>query len=228
MTPRAASPDTDRFDKDYPSVAAANTALQRSLAARLAGVPTPAVLGRSGPAQLSFARITAAASPSLTGILAALQKLNRMPPYGLTRFDPFLRIRPRLANAPPHLLALVTALLAQDQALGWPAETVVHGDVHPGQTLQDASGNVWLLDLDDLALAPPEADLGNLAAWLATQTKGTLEDNARTALATVLALAPQADPSLTAHFQQIALIRRALKLAERGQPWALEQLPLPG
>ncbi|MFM7333572.1 MAG: phosphotransferase family protein [Tabrizicola sp.] len=228
MTPRAALSDLDRFEKVYPSAAAANTALQRSLAARLAGVPTPAVLGRSGPMQLSFARITAAAPPSLPGMIATLQKLKRMPPYGLTRFDPFLRIRPRLANAPPHLQALVTALQSQKQALDWPAGTVVHGDFHPGQTLQDTKGKVWILDLDDLALAPPEADLGNLAAWLATQTKGTLGEAARGAQATVLAVAPQADPALTQHFLQIALIRRALKLAERGQPWALEQLPLPG
>ncbi len=218
----AASP----FEKHYSSEAAAEAALGRSLAARRAGVPTPAVLGRNGPRSLAFARIEASGPPTRAGMVAALQALHRMPPVGLARFDPFLRIRPRLGGAPAYIRVLVAALEARDAALCWPAATVIHGDFHPGQVMRDGSGKVWLLDLDDLALAPPEADLGNLSAWLATRSEGDLDRQAKVALAEVLALSPGADPGLTAHFQAIALVRRALKLAGKGQPWALDQLGL--
>jgi hypothetical protein len=219
-------PETSWFEKQYPSASAADVALQRCVAARLAGVPTPVVLGRNGPLKLSFERIAAAAPPSLAEMVAALQGLNRMLPDGLRRYDPFLRIRPRLVTASPHIQALVTTLEAQDAAVRWPATTVIHGDFHPGQTMRDRSGTVWLLDLDDLALAPPEADLGNLAAWVATHKEGRLDSLTRTAMTQVLALSSLADPDLTSHFFQIALVRRALKLAGKGLPWALEQLAL--
>jgi hypothetical protein len=226
MTSYAPSPNASCFKKDYPSVAAADAALHRSVLARQAGVPTPAVLGRNGPLQLLFARVIAAEPPMLDKMVEALLLLNRMPPDGLSRFDPFLRIRPRLGTAPSHIRTLVTALETQDAALRLPASTVIHGDFHPGQTIRDRSGRLWLLDLDDLALAPPEADLGNLAAWIATKAEGNLVTQARTAIAKVLAQAPHAAPDLTGHFLQIALVRRALKLAEKGRPWALDQLRL--
>lgn len=226
MTGRMEGHSAGRFEKTYPSAAAADRALRRSLAARAAGVQTPAVLGRSGPLQLSFARIVAAAPPGLAEMIGGLQALNRMPKDGLTRFDAFLRIRPRLGAAPPGIQSLVAALEAQDAALGWPSASVIHGDFHPGQTVRDRSGTMWLLDLDDLALAPPEADLGNLAAWIATRSDGVLETRAESALAEVGALAPGADAGLIRHFLRIALVRRSLKLAEKGLPWALDQLAL--
>ncbi len=226
MTSCAPSPAASIFEKGYPSVNAADAAFHRSVAARLAGVPTPAVLGRNGPLRLSFARVVAAEPPTLDKIVQALERLNRMPPDRLTRYDPFLRIHPRLGGAPPRIQALVTALEALDAALSWPATTVIHGDFHPGQVIRDRSGKVWLLDLDDLALAPPEADLGNLAAWIATRAEGNLDTQASAAMTGVLAVAPHADASLAEHFLQIALVRRALKLAGKGLTWALEQLPL--
>lgn len=224
-----AAPITDRrdlFRKRYSSAAAADVALLRSHAARMVGVPTPAVHTPIGRLSLSFERVDASAPPSLAQMVAVLQSLRKLPPHGLIRFDPFLRIRPRLGLAPPRIRALVTALKAQDLALRWPETSVIHGDFHPGQTIRDTAGKIWLLDLDDLALAPPEADLGNLAAWFATQAEGTLDLHARAALARVLALSPDADRALTGHFFRIALVRRALKLAERRAPWALDQLPL--
>jgi Phosphotransferase enzyme family len=226
MTSSAVVPDAGRFDKLYPSVVAADLARHRSLAAMASGVPTPAVLARIGPKALSFERIVPHGQPTLAGMLAVLQRLNRMPPDGLIRFDPFLRIRPRLGAAPSRIRALVSELEAQDAALYWPANSVIHGDFHPGQTMMDRSGKVWLLDLDDLALAPQEADLGNLAAWSATCTEGNLDTQARAAMLGLLALAPEADPLLSEHFLQIALVRRALKLAGKGQFWALDQLSL--
>jgi hypothetical protein len=226
MTIGAVAPDAGWFEKTYPSVAAADIARHRSRAASAAGVPTPAVLARTEPQRLAFDRIVQHGQPTFAGMLAVLQRLNRMPPDGLIRFDPFLRIRPRLSAATSRTRALVSELEAQDAALYWPANSVIHGDFHPGQTILDASGEVWLVDLDDLALAPPEADLGNLAAWRATCTEGNLDLQARAAMLGVLALMPDADPALTGHFMQIALVRRALKLAGRGQPWALDQLSL--
>jgi hypothetical protein len=226
MTDSAPSLQADQFEKLYPSVEAADAAFQRSLSARRSGVPTPAVQGRNGPMRLSFDRVVASAPPTLAQMVKALQTLHRMPPDRLTRFDPFLRIRPRLGGAPLHIQAFVRDLEAQDAALHWPATAVIHGDFHPGQTIQDRSGTVWLLDLDDLALGPTEADLGNLSAWIATRSEGSLETQARNAMTEVLALAPQANPVLTRHFQKVALARRALKLAGKGQPWALDQLPL--
>jgi hypothetical protein len=216
----------DEFKKRYPSATAADVALRRSHAARRVGVPTPAVLARIGRLVLSFERIAASDPPSLAQMVKLLHCLQTLPPDGLARFDPFLRIRPRLDLAPTRTRDLVSALMARDAALCWPQSTVVHGDFHPGQTIRDSAGKVWLLDLDDLALAPPEADLGNLAAWLATQAEGNLDAGAKAALAMVLALSPTANPALTGHFCQIALVRRALKLAERGAPWAMDQLPL--
>jgi aminoglycoside phosphotransferase (APT) family kinase protein len=110
---------------------------------------------------------------------------------------------------------------------------VIHGDFHPGQTLRDGAGTVWLVDLDDLALAPPEADFGNLAAWMATQSpQGLTRGDPTTALKSALRhILPQArlgmadvSPDLALHFGRIALLRRALKLAHRGAPWALARL----
>lgn len=213
------------FEKRYPSAARAETALRRSLSARIAGVPTPAVWQGNDPTRLFFERIDAGAAPSLAQMTGVVRRLRRMATDGLSRFDPFLRIRPRLMAAPPDICQLFADLEARDAALGWPALTVIHGDFHPGQCLQDRTGKVWLIDLDDLALGPHEADLGNLAAWIATSVKGPMGEQTRRALDQVLAVSPMADPALTGHFCQIALLRRALKLAGKGLPWALVQLP---
>jgi Phosphotransferase enzyme family len=216
----------DPFEKRYPSAAAADLAMLRSHAARIAGVPTPAVLNRIGPLKLGFDRVVEAAPPTVAEMVQALRWLKGMPPDGLVRFDPFLRIRPRLDAAPPEVCALVQDLQARDAALRWSATTVIHGDFHPGQIIKDTAGKVWLLDLDDLALAPPEADLGNLAAWFATRTEGELRLLSKSALSLLLTLTREADPALTGHFFGIALVRRALKLAAKGQTWVLDQLPL--
>jgi hypothetical protein len=207
------------FIKQYPSVHAAEVAFQRAVMARQAGVCTPAVLDRTGPQSLCFERIEGTHPPDPARLLQVLVPLHRMPHRGLARFDPFLRIRPRLPGAPLQVRALADRLMAQDAALNWPTSAVIHGDFHPGQVLCDAAGQAWLVDLDDLALAPPEADLGNLAAWRATQSPPGPWPLAQDAV-------PLADPELTGHFHAIALLRRALKLAERGQPEVLTRLTL--
>ncbi len=214
------------FCKRYPTAKAAELSRERSTAARNAGVATPAVWQSAEADVLCFDRIDAHGTASLETMLSTLSRLHQLPSTGLSRFDPFLRIRPRLKAAPAAIRALVEDLAAKDAALAWPAKAVVHGDFHPGQVIRDQAGKVWLIDLDDLALAPAEADLGNLAAWIATQTPGQLVGLKTDALAQVLSIASAADPTLTAHFLEIALVRRALKLQEKGVDWVLRQLPL--
>lgn len=221
---RAGRGESGVFAKGYTTPQSARAAMLRSRAARAAGVQTPAVLAQADAQTLHFARIMPQGQASVPQMLRALGGLWAMPDIGLARFDPFLRIRPRLPNAPAWTVDMLGRLQAQDRALSWRADRALHGDFHPGQVLRDAAGMVWLIDLDDMALGPPEADLGNLAAWMATQSPGDLVEGP--AVAQVLALAPLADASLVAHFCAIALMRRALKLAEKGQPWVLEQLAL--
>lgn len=216
----------DAFLKRYPSEEAAETARRRSHAARAVGVPTPGVIGREGTRVLCFDRIPMQAAPALDEMVRTLALLKLIPADGLARFDPFLRIRPRLAAAPRHIRQLVGEMQARDADLRWPANAVVHGDFHPGQVMRDHEGRLWLVDLDDMALAPPEADLGNLAAWLATQTPGALDELRAGAIGQVRVLVPTADPGLMQHFFGIALVRRALKLHEKAVDWVIDQLPL--
>lgn len=207
------------FIKHYPSSLAAETAFQRASTAIRAGVRTPAVLNRIDPQSLLFERVEGRHPETPAILIQALPVLNRMPQTGLSRFDPFLRIRPRLTAAPPEAIDLAHHLMARDAEVNWQPTAVIHGDFHPGQVICDAQGQAWLIDLDDLALAPPEADLGNLAAWMATQGRPRtmpLGDH----------LAPEADPVLLRHFQDIALLRRGLKLAEKGQRSLLDRLTL--
>lgn len=212
------------FCKRYPTAEAARLARARCTAARNGGALTPAVWQGAKADVLCFDRIESHGAASLKEMVAALTVLHLVPMPGLGRFDPFSRIRPRLEAAPPSVRALVDGLANKDTALAWSAAGVVHGDFHPGQVIRDQSGKVWLIDLDDLALAPTEADLGNLAGWIATQTPGPLAGAVAGALAQVLSVASWADPTLTAHFLDIALVRRALKLQEKGNDWVVRQL----
>ncbi len=216
------------FHKRYATAALAQTALHRSTVARRAGVPTP--VARLGPQDdvLTFEQIIPSEKPSLHAMLAPLAALRRMPSAGLARYDPFARITPRLSSASPQVQRRVADLMAADQATGWPGDTVLHGDFHPGQVIRDAQDKVWLVDLDDLALGPAEADLGNLAAWMVTQQPTHVAAGSAMAMARVraawIAMGETADAALVAHFCAIALIRRALKLRERGRDWVTRQL----
>lgn len=222
-------PEGDQFHKRYPTAAAA-MALARSRAAQAAGVLTPQASPGPSADILSFLRIQSAGVPEPTAMIATLLALRRMSEDGLTRFDPFLRITNRLSDAPPSVQRHAQQLIARDRALDWPASGVVHGDFHPGQVIQDQQGKVWLIDLDDLALAPIEADLGNLAGWMATQHPAPLSQRLTECEAQVQELCGQLgenpDTGLMAHFASIAVLRRALKMNERGADWALAQLSL--
>jgi aminoglycoside phosphotransferase (APT) family kinase protein len=102
---------------------------------------------------------------------------------------------------------------------------IVHGDFHAGQMiLETAASKWWLLDLDDVALGCPEADLGNFAAHLVTSCdlyRGSVADGFRRLAALLgdaygdVARARLAEDRIRT-FGAAALLRRSLKLVERG------------
>jgi Ser/Thr protein kinase RdoA (MazF antagonist) len=69
----------------------------------------------------------------------------------------------RAALAPREIGARVAAALPSVRG-GWDAVTVVHRDLYEEQVL--LGERVGLIDLDDIALGPPELDIGNLVAHL--------------------------------------------------------------
>lgn len=214
------------FFKRYASAQQAASALVRSNAARAAGVPTPEAAPTEDTTILRFTLIdgTRPALDDTQTILRPLSALIRTSLPGLTRYDPFARIDARLGLAPPALHRRIDAL----RAISFDETCCVHGDFHPGQVLQDRAGVSWLVDLDDMARAPVEADLGNFAAWRVTQ--GDRPALARIGFETEnicniwAKLVTPPDKSLARRFAQIALIRRALKLAGNGAPQALLEL----
>ncbi|TQV83330.1 phosphotransferase family protein [Denitrobaculum tricleocarpae] len=171
---------------------------------------------------------------ALSYLLAPLQPLRRAGISELPPFDPFAKITVRLnAKTPQWLRARLGAL----KDMPFEADGVVHGDFHCGQMILDESGNLWLVDLDDMAQGPVEVDLGNFAAHLATRP-----ETRRRRLAEGLPfwaeqvqkawdeLGEVCNPTLFRRHVDIAVIRRALKLHDaRGDSEimaALEHLPL--
>lgn len=224
--------EADRFVKSYPSAQAAACALKRTKLARGAGVCTPDAWV-SARGELSFALILGDCGldlvPDLSAILEPLHQLARMPTDGFTTFDPFLRIRPRLHLAPPALRNRIDALMQLPSPAG---TSLCHGDFHPGQVIRDPSRKSWLIDLDDMSLANPAADLGNLIAYLATSglRSGPVAELVSVWTWDVLTAwgAAQPDHAQITYFTDISLIRRALKLAEKGDAAVLAQItPLP-
>ncbi len=148
----------------------------------------------------------------------------------LAPLDVWRRVRERLDRLDPLLAArargirqaVATALADAD----FEGSAPVHGDFHVGQVIFDeTAGRVWLLDLDDMAKGPFEFDVANFAAHLATRRdlSGDAPGAAFRALVDPVAAAYRAaggtppDPRLLRLFGAAALLRRALKLAERGE-----------
>ena len=219
--------------KRFSSTTAATAALDRAEALQAAGIATPLPI-RENDRTLRFPRIKGTTGPDLIArlpdLLSPLLGLNRLrlPSLGLPQHDPLRRIRPRLALAPPPVASLV---LEQVPLLPEGTDRVCHGDFHPGQVIHDAEGRSWLLDLDDLALGPVEADLGNLIAWLASQPlraprplTDRLVDSRATLVAAWTGLGGRTDPAILAPYMTLALIRRALKRAESGDTSLLDEL----
>lgn len=192
--------------------------MRRSSGLRAAGVPTPAVLSPSGDKGLCFENVEgqsgqALLSEDLAPLLSVVARLHRASLPNLPAFDPFLRIRPRAA--------LATALPADD-ILSEPVpdgHTTLHGDLHVGQFIQSRDGDVWIVDLDDLAVGPPEADLANFAAHLATsQPSRSIRDWSDRVCNAWATLGDPVDHDVFARFLRFALLRRHLKLREAGRP----------
>ena len=98
------------------------------------------------------------------------------------------------------------------------------------KVIVDRVGQAWLLDLDDIAAGPPEADIGNLIAHLATRPDTRLASPAaglshwqRRVIAT-LPPGARLDPARLAAYRELALARRLLKGRARGDVWAAAQL----
>ena len=166
---------------------------------------------------------------ALAPVLEPLARLHALAADGLelAALDPWRRIDARLGALAPRRAARAGAVrrtLGGALASAAPADMrPVHGDFHAGQVvLGDAQP--WLLDLDDLGLGPPEADLGNFVAHVVTSEDlftGDVRDGV-SAVGTIVADVYQGlsgrrcETSAMCAHAAVALLRRALKLGERG------------
>ncbi len=172
--------------------------------------------------------------PSMAGHLGAAMKILRelhgadISRHDLTNFKPFRHIDWRLGhsnliNQPPlfqsNAMELRAILKARMPELT--GRSVIHGDFHVGQLIQDrTSKKWWLIDLDDVARGCPEADVANFCVHLAT-SRTIVSEGVRTAYPAIMAIAVDAygkslDSDLLKIFAALTFLRRALKKAEHG------------
>lgn len=217
-----------RFRKTFSTADVAKEALRRTEWLRAKGIRTPDARPGATPDALTFDHITGSArfdliaTTPMPALLAPLAALHDLPAISVPRFDPLLRIRPRLrANDPGWL----TAALSQHGMDELGGTALLHGDFHVGQLIGDDAGVVWLIDLDDLACGPLEADLGNFIAHLATSPeadRGHFAESLvfwrREVLDGWAALGRGYDRVRVDRFLRLALIRRHLKLRATGRP----------
>jgi aminoglycoside phosphotransferase (APT) family kinase protein len=169
-------------------------------------------------------------------IAAALLRLHRAGRAGLDLpwLDAWRRVRPRLAPDAAAARVLgsgrlqsIGTTMARLSATELPASQsygLVHGDFHLGQLIRLRGGNGFVIvDLDDLALGPPEADIANCAAHIATSPhlhRGPVELGARDLLdllgaAYETAAGTRLDQRRLFWHAATNLLRRVLKRAER-------------
>ena len=210
-----------RFLKTYAGPEKATEALRRSTALRHAGVTTPKARVLA-PDSLGFDQIDGISGlsvlkSSLSALLTPLAQVHRATVPGLRPFDPFLRIRPR-----EHLITskTIARVLRENPPVG---TATLHGDFHVGQLIRDTDGKVWIIDFDDLAIGPPEADLANFVAHLSTSDitldlfnrligwSGQVFHIWRN-------LSAACDMDVFNSYLRIALVRRHLKLRQAGRP----------
>lgn len=207
------------FLKRYGHAGLAAEALRRAVVLRRQGVPTPAATPGPEVETLVFDRIEGRSGLALLdgapelALLPVVRGLHGASVPGLPPHDPLRRIRPRLE--------LTDVAILREIAHGRvpSGRAVLHGDLHLGQFIKDPAGAVWLVDLDDMALGPPEADLANFAAHLATTDPGpgVAEWVARVCHGWSTCGAPL-DREVFARFLGFALLRRHLKLRAAGRP----------
>lgn len=195
----------------------ASEAIRRTAALRAGGIPTPAAWQSTAVRDVVFERLDGE-----TGLVLAkrdfetffrpVAQLQACPVPGLRRYDPLLRIRPRLSLATADPLRRVLEDPVPD------GTATLHGDLHLGQFILEPSGKVWVVDLDDLAVGAQEADLANFTAHLATSLPGGIclwADRVRSAW---LAVAQSWHEDRFQRFLRFSLVRRHLKLRETGLP----------
>lgn len=206
------------FLKRYADTAIAAEALRRSEVLRAQSVQTPAARAGPTPAELAFDRVEGRTGHDLIGqdmkpLFHSVAQLHGASVSNLAPYDPLLRIRPRLALTDvPLFRDIVNGPIPQGRS-------VLHGDLHVGQFIVTLSGAVWLVDLDDLAIGPPEADLANFAAHLATtQHKPGIEAWSRQVFNAWDAIGLSADQQVFTRYLHLALLRRHLKLRQAGRP----------
>ena len=233
--------DGTRFYKRVGDPGEVDRLIDRARQIGLAGGRTPVPEYCPDKQALAFSLVRGATGVALidggtlSDLLAPLRAVSRAALTDLAPYDPFAKIPARLGPEPPRWLTDRLAGLA-DIPPGSPG--VVHGDFHCGQLIRDGSGRIWVVDLDDMAFGPVEADLGNFAAHLATRPETRREDlrvGVRDWGGRVLEawnrLSAPCEPTLFWRHLDIALIRRALKLRnDRGDAQilqALETLPSP-
>lgn len=206
------------FVKRYADAGLAREALRRSRWLRAQGVPTPAAEPGPLPSELVFDRLHGRSGRDLIGqdtapLLGVVLRLHAAAVPGLPVHDPLRRIRPRLALTDVRALRDIAAgPVPQGRA-------VLHGDLHLGQFVVTAPERVWIVDLDDLALGPPEADLANFAAHLATTCPGDgIATWAERVVSRWQGLGQRVERSVFARSLELALLRRHLKLRAAGRP----------
>ncbi|MCI5112597.1 MAG: aminoglycoside phosphotransferase family protein [Marivita sp.] len=206
------------FLKRYTDAHRAHEALRRTRALRRQAVPTPAA--RPGPDAdtLVFDRVDGLTGRGLIGgtmapLLDAVATQQDAVVPELPTYDPFLHIRPRLGLTEDPLLRGVAEGSAPTGG------ALLHGDLHVGQFIHAATGVVWIVDLDDLAIGPPEADLANFAAHLATTEPSLgIAGWAKQICGLWTSLGRTLEPSVFERFHHLALLRRHLKLRAAGRP----------
>ncbi len=168
----------------------------------------------------------------LRELLCSIARFHEAPPpIGVSVFDPFKMIRQRIPLSHDKRIIELAEILRFSLPVNRP-RCLLHGDLHVGQFLIDKSEKIWIIDLEDTALGPREADLGNFAAHLATRVETRkspcLVDNFSFWLDAVLSAymldTPKVDGPLAMEYARIALLRRTLKLNELGEPSLLNQM----
>lgn len=206
------------FLKTHPDAATAAEALRRSTLLRTQGLATPSASLGSSAEEVLFEHIEGCSGSTLLHgeldlLLKALAQLHRAEIAGLPVYDPFLRIRPRLR------LSDAEAVRGIVQEVVPTGSITLHGDLHVGQFIGDQQGSIWIVDLDDLAIGPAEADLANFTAHLATSDPHCQIAQWSDAVCTAWTEHGHGiNTGVFDRFLRFSLVRRHLKLREAGRP----------
>jgi Ser/Thr protein kinase RdoA (MazF antagonist) len=175
-----------------------------------------------------------ACGPDKAQIHAAMTVLRSLHQSGvrspeLRMFEPFRLSDQRLNQSwfsclAPQIQKDALALRAKLREVSLPATgmLIIHGDFHAGQLiLEMASEKWWMIDLDDVAFGHKEADIANFCVNLATRNDQS-SDAVGLKLSALLATCESGygtavNFSLFRYYAACALLRRALKFAERSE-----------